>query len=148
MFQVRKYHLLVVITCTYMPLATSNIPNGTIFLPSPIASDGMPQYCKLKNGTRPMTHEEIFQRYHFSPANIENPTRIIWSNTEYDQTSSVSVDRYLPILLDVCASRMILTGDMAHREDLFKPDSSDRETLRELRNKELQIFQEWLEFCP
>lgn len=94
-----------------------------------------------------MSQEEIFKRYHFSPAEIRNSTQIIWSNAEYDPTSSVGVD-YLPIPDGYCKSRMILTSDMAHREDLFAPDPSDRETVTELRNKELQIFKEWLFFCP
>ncbi|KAI4862306.1 peptidase S28 [Hypoxylon rubiginosum] len=135
------------ITCTYCPLASSNIPNGTIFLPSPTASDSTPQYCQQTYGVTPMSQEDIFERYHFSPAEIRKSTRIIWSNAEYDPTSAVSVD-YLPVPSDVCASRMILTSDMAHREDLFMPDASDRKTVTELRNKEMQIFKEWLEFCP
>ncbi|XXH02210.1 hypothetical protein Hte_008578 [Hypoxylon texense] len=135
------------ITCTYLPLASANIPDGTIFLPSPTASDSTPLYCQQTYGVTPMSQEEVFERYHFSPAEIRNSTRIIWSNAEYDPTSAVSVD-YLPIPSDVCASRMILTSDMGHREDLFMPDASDRKTVTELRNKELQIFREWLEFCP
>ncbi|KAI2617711.1 peptidase S28 [Hypomontagnella submonticulosa] len=134
------------ITCTYIPLKSSNVPEGTIFPASLTASDVIPQYCKLKYGVTPMTQEEIFQRYHFSPAEIKNSTRIIWSNAEFDPTSAVSVD-YLPLSTDPCASRMILTSNMAHREDLFAPDPSDSEALTELRNKEVQIFKEWLEFC-
>ncbi|KAI1453136.1 peptidase S28 [Annulohypoxylon moriforme] len=134
------------ITCNYIPLASSNIPEGTIFPASPTASDYQPQACELKYGHLPMTQEEIFQRYHFSPENIKNSTRIIWSNAEYDPTAAVSVD-YLPISTDVCASRMILTSNIAHREDLFLPGPNDSVTLTELRNKELQIFKEWLQHC-
>ncbi|KAI0380613.1 peptidase S28 [Hypomontagnella monticulosa] len=134
------------ITCTYLPLASANIPEGTIFPAFPTASDSVPQYCKAKYGVTSMTQEEIFERYHFSPADIKNSTRIIWSNAEFDPTSAVSVD-YLPLSTDPCASRMILTSNMAHREDLFMPDLADSETLTALRNKEVQIFKEWLEFC-
>ncbi|KAI1378058.1 peptidase S28 [Hypoxylon crocopeplum] len=141
-----EYDSFDYITCTYVPLASSNIPNGTIFPPSPTASDAIPQYCQLKFGVTPMTQEEIFERYHFSPAELRNSTRILWSNAEYDPTSAVSID-YLPTPVDKCASRMILTSDMAHREDLFLPDPTDSKTLTALRNKELQIFKEWLEFC-
>ncbi|KAI1134031.1 peptidase S28 [Hypoxylon sp. FL0543] len=134
------------ITCTYVPLKSSNIPDGTIFPPLLTASDSQPQGCQLLYGVTPMTQQEIDQRYHFSPDEIRNSTRIIWSNAEYDPTSAVSVD-YLPLSTDPCASRMILTSDMAHREDLFLPDASDSEPLTQLRNKEVQIFKEWLEFC-
>ncbi|KAI1090935.1 peptidase S28 [Rostrohypoxylon terebratum] len=134
------------ITCNYIPVASSNIPEGVIFPAFPLASDSQPQACKLKYGHLPMTQEEIFRRYHFSPEDIKNSTRIIWSNAEYDPTAAVSVD-YLPISTDVCASRMILTSNIAHREDLFLPDPNDSVTLTQLRNKELQIFKEWLRYC-
>ncbi|KAI0172953.1 peptidase S28 [Hypoxylon sp. FL1284] len=133
------------ITCTYLPLASSNVPNGTIFRPI-ITSDGFPQHCRETYGVTPMSQEEIFERYHLSSAAIHNSTRIIWSNAEFDPTSSVSVD-YLPIPGDVCTSGMILTSDMAHREDLFLPDPRESKTVTQLRNKEVQIFKEWLEFC-
>ncbi|KAI0882945.1 peptidase S28 [Annulohypoxylon maeteangense] len=134
------------IICNYIPLASSNIPEGTIFPAFPTASDSRPQACKLEYGHLPMTQEEIFQRYHFSPEDIKNSTRIIWSNAEYDPTASVSVD-YLPPSTDICASRMILTSNIAHREDLFLPGRNDSPTLTQLRNKELQIFKEWLQYC-
>ncbi|KAI1415503.1 peptidase S28 [Hypoxylon sp. FL1857] len=134
------------ITCTYIPLQSSNIPEGTIFPPFPKASDGVPQYCKLEYGVTPMTQQEVDQRYHLSPSDIRNSTRIIWSNAEFDPTSAVSVD-YLPFSTDPCASRMILTSNMAHREDLFMPDPNDSETVTQLRSKEVQIFKEWLKYC-
>ncbi|KAI2472709.1 peptidase S28 [Annulohypoxylon bovei var. microspora] len=135
------------ITCNYVPLASSNIPEGTIFPAAPTTSDYVPQSCKLQYGITPMTQEDIFRRYHFSPDEIKNSTRIIWSNAEYDPTASVSVD-YLPLSTDVCASRMIMTSNIAHREDLFLPGPNDSLTLTQLRNKELQIFREWLQHCP
>ncbi|KAI1205261.1 peptidase S28 [Annulohypoxylon truncatum] len=68
------------ITCNYLPLASSNIPEGTIFPAFLTASDSQPQACKLKYSHLPMTQEETSQRYHFSPESIKNSTRIIWSN--------------------------------------------------------------------
>ncbi|KAI2606756.1 hypothetical protein GGR54DRAFT_643987 [Hypoxylon sp. NC1633] len=85
--------------------------------------------CQTDYGLQPMTQEEILWRYHFAPADIKNSTRIIWSNGEFDPTSVVSVD-FLPTPIDRCASRMILTSDMAHREDLFLPDPTDSQSLR------------------
>ncbi|KAI1382985.1 peptidase S28 [Hypoxylon trugodes] len=134
------------IDCTYLPVASNNIPEGTIFPAAPYSSDAVPKGCQQKYGVTTMTQEEIFQRYNLSPDKIRNSTRIIWSNAEYDPTSAVSVD-YLPPSADPCASRMILTSNIAHREDLFVPSPTDSETLTQLRNKEVQIFKEWLALC-
>ena len=135
------------IVCSYFPLRSNFIPNGTIFLPT--GTDAVKlsaENCQRQWGITPLTDKEIEERYHFSPADIQKSTRIIWSNGEFDPVSAVSVS-YLPPSVDPCASRMILTSNMAHCEDLFLPGSSDRVTITQLREKEIAIFKEWLTYC-
>lgn len=135
------------LNCVYNPLRAIAIPNGTIFLPT--SGDSVSSFvegCRQQWGVTPLTGQEIEERYHFSLQDIYNSTRIIWSNAEFDPASAVSVS-YLPLTTDRCASRMILTSNMAHREDLFLPESDDRETVVQLRSKELAIFKEWFAYC-
>lgn len=41
-------------------------------------------------------------------------------------------------------SRVLYTSDMAHREDLFAPDPSDRESVIRARKIELESIKGWL----
>jgi hypothetical protein len=46
--------------------------------------------------------------------------------------------------VDRNVSRVLYTSDMAHREDLFAPDPSDRESVVRARKIELESIKGWL----
>lgn len=133
------------ITCTYLPLyGAAYIPKGTIWPPAPTAGDRVSEICRQAYGKPPLSVEEIESRYHFSPAEIENSTRIIWSKGQYDPTSGTEPAE-LPLSADRKKSRTLYAMDTAHREDLFRSNEKDREGVRLLRKQELEIIKGWLD---
>lgn len=82
------------------------------------------------------------------PASLRNSTRIIFPNAQYDPIAATAVaPGDLPLTADPCASRALLTSDMAHREDLFARLPSDRDTTKRKRAAELEIIKGWLKYC-
>lgn len=109
------------------------MPNGTIFGPGADPGAVYQSNCDpLLNVTTP-TADEIRTKYKFTPEDLQNSTRIIWSLGQYDGTSAVSPNQpgiNAPIMTtDRNASRILYTSNMAHREDLWAPDPSDRDTV-------------------
>ena len=49
-----------------------------------------------------------------------------------------------PLSADRNVSRVLYVTGMAHREDLFAPDPSDRETVIQARRMEVETIKEWL----
>ncbi len=117
----------------YFPmLAAGDMPNGTIF---PFADGGSSatEACDATYNLSTPSAEQLRTKYHYTHADLRNSTRIIWSLGQYDPTSGVSPNQLginAPNLsADRNVSRVLYTSDMAHREDLFSPDPSDRETV-------------------
>jgi hypothetical protein len=116
----------------YFPLSSSlNMPAGAIF-PYKDGSSGLLENCQITYNMTAPTQEELQKRYHYTDADLRDSTRIIWSLGQYDTTSAVSPTQIgiKPIpSTDRNVSRILYTSDMAHREDLFAPDPSDRDTV-------------------
>lgn len=82
--------------------------------------------CQEQFGLTPPTEQQLRERYHFTHAEIQNSTRIIFSEGQFDPTTAVGPGD-LALTSNKCASRRILVTDMAHREDLFLPDPTDKQ---------------------
>lgn len=130
--------------CNFFPLiAPGFVNNGTIFSPQ-APEDSRAKNCQRDFGITPLVTEEINSRYHFSKDEIKNSTRIIWSKAEYDPASGVEPDD-LGLSNDRMKSRTLFAPDTAHIEDLFRSDPSDREGIKWLRARELEIIKGWLD---
>ncbi|KAJ9610426.1 hypothetical protein H2200_005203 [Cladophialophora chaetospira] len=134
--------------CKYYPLfALSDVPNGTIFTASSLGKYEVAQCDKKYNITTPSI-PSLREKYKFTRADLRNSTHIIWSLGQYDPTNGVSphqpgIDS--PALsVDRNVSRILYTSNMGHREDLFAPDPSDRETVTKARSIELESIKGWL----
>ncbi|KAF2111380.1 peptidase S28 [Lophiotrema nucula] len=132
------------ITCTYCPMRSAiySAP-GTIFPTQSTTRTVQDGACLQAYNATTLSKSEIETRYHFSPAEVQNSTHIIWSKGEYDPTSAVE-PLELPIRTDRHASRTLYAPDVAHREDLFRSNEKDRESTRYLRKLELNIIRGWL----
>lgn len=134
--------ILILKVGTYCPVhASMYISNRTIFPARSVSSPTA--ICKLTYNVTSLTKEEMETRYHFSPAEIANSTRIIWSKGEYDPTSGVE-PLAIPLSDDPMRSRTLEAVDVAHREDLFRSHPMDRDGVKMLRKKELEIIKGWL----
>ncbi|KAE8446449.1 hypothetical protein EG329_011912 [Mollisiaceae sp. DMI_Dod_QoI] len=140
--------IFLYLTCKYFPmLAAGDMPNGTIF---PFADGGSSatEACDATYNLSTPSAEQLRTKYHYTHADLRNSTRIIWSLGQYDPTSGVSPNQLginAPNLsADRNVSRVLYTSDMAHREDLFSPDPSDRETVIQTRQIELESIKGWL----
>jgi len=91
-------------------------------------SDSFADFCRQSWGDMPLTQETIWRQYHLSPEELRNSTRIIFSAAQYDPTTALTPS-YIPPSGDVCSSKYLYVSEMAHREDLFYPDSSDKPTV-------------------
>ena len=117
----------------YFPLAASaDVPSGTIFPAVNGGADFISGCYEKYNITTP-SPEELQTKYRYTPEDLRDSTRIIWSLAQYDTTSGVSPNApgiNAPALsADRNISRILYTSNMAHREDLFAPDPSDRDTV-------------------
>jgi hypothetical protein len=131
----------------YFPLQSPSIvPEGTIF-PAFDLGSFLPACDKLYNITTPPV-AELRRKYKYTAADLRNSTRIIWSLAQYDPTSAVAPNQpeiNAPVMaVDRNLSRVLYTSDMAHREDLFAPDPSDRESVVRARKIELESIKGWL----
>ncbi|KUJ08199.1 uncharacterized protein LY89DRAFT_337845 [Mollisia scopiformis] len=138
------------LTCKYFPLfGAGDMPNGTIFPATDSGQFGIEACDTVYNLSTPLA-EELRTKYRYTPADLRNSTRIIWSLGQYDPTSGFSPTQpgiNAPVLTaDRNVSRILYTTGMAHREDLFAPDPSDKETVVEARNIELESIKGWLGF--
>ncbi|KAI1130432.1 peptidase S28 [Nemania abortiva] len=134
------------ITCTYVPLCTTDALEGTIFPPLEGSCSTRSESCAQKYNATLLTQEQFWGDYHLSTEELNNSTRIIFSVAEYDPTTAV-VGANPPLTADPCRSRRLYASDMAHREELFYPTDGDKPEVVSLRNKELEIMKEWLENC-
>ncbi|KAJ4481926.1 serine carboxypeptidase S28-domain-containing protein [Lentinula aciculospora] len=111
------------ITCTYLPIESTDISNDTIFFTLP-------------------SGEELEAKYHFTPEKVSSSERIIFSVGQYDPTTSLA-----PMLLPSGSrnvSKTLYVSGMAHREDLFAPSDSDSLTVTQARDIELQTIKKWI----
>jgi dipeptidyl-peptidase-2/lysosomal Pro-X carboxypeptidase len=99
--------------------------------------------CHSTYNVTTLSKSDIETRYHFSPAEIQNSTHIIWSKGEYDPASGVE-PLELPLVADRDRSRTLFALDVAHREDLFRSGEGDGAGVQKLRRLELEIFRGWL----
>lgn len=91
-------------------------------------------------GVVTLTQQQIEQKYHVSEVDLANSTRIILSYGGFDPTTGFAPSPFphRPIT-DRNASRFLLVSDMAHREDLFAPDPTDRPAVIEVRRLLLSV---------
>lgn len=109
-----------------------NIPNNTIFPATMVPPSIIAEYCKeLWNVTTPSA-AALRHRYHFTQDDIAESTRIIFSQGQYDPTTSLG-PLSLPHTSDRNATKILYVSDMAHREDLFFPNPDDRKTTIQVR---------------
>jgi hypothetical protein len=110
----------------------SDVPNGTIFWPSNPGSASIGYQDDVYNISTP-TAAQLRTKYKFTPEDLTKSTRIIWSLGQFDPTSGVSPTQpgiNAPVMsADRNVSRILYTTNMAHREDLFAPDPSDKPTV-------------------
>ncbi|KIV87629.1 hypothetical protein PV11_03161 [Exophiala sideris] len=137
------------VTCKYFPESSiSDWPNGTIFGPAANPGAIYESSCDALLNVSTPTMAELQTKYKFTPEDLQNSTRIIWSLGQYDPTSGVSPNQpgiNAPIMTtDRNVSRILYTSNMAHREDLFAPDPSDRDTVIQARAIELESIKGWL----
>ncbi|KAK5206523.1 hypothetical protein LTR41_007961 [Exophiala xenobiotica] len=136
------------LTCKYFPMeALPDVPNGTIFYPIDASAKAVAG-CDAQYNLSTPSPEQLRTRYKYTPEDLQNSTRIIWSLGQYDPTSAVSPNQpgiNAPTMTaDRNVSRILYTSDMAHREDLFAPDPSDRDTVIQARAIELETIKGWL----
>ena len=121
--------------------AAGYIPEGTIF-PALEGGTNAIKTCDARYNISTPSGNQLRKQYHFTPADLRNSTRIIWSLGQYDPTSGVSPNApgiNAPSLsVDRNVSRILYTTNMAHGEDLFSPLPDDRETVVQVRRMRLQ----------
>lgn len=111
------------------------MPNGTIF---PATDDALSEisFCDAQYNLSTPSAEELRTKYRYSPTDLRNSTRIIWSLAQFDPTSGMSPNQpgiNAPVMnANRNVSRILYTSEMAHREDLFAPDPSDKKTVIEV----------------
>jgi hypothetical protein len=122
------------------------IPNGTIF-PAYDGGSFVP-YCDTDYNITTPSVSDLRNKYKYTAEDLRKSTRIIWSLGQYDPTSGLSPNQpgiNAPVMsTDRNVSRILFTSDMAHREDLFAPDPSDRDSVIGARNIELESIKGWL----
>jgi Serine carboxypeptidase S28. len=74
-------------------------------------------------------------QYHFTPDDIVNSERIIFSRGQYDPTSSIGPAK-LPAVCEQNNSCILYVAGMAHQEDLFAPASYDSADLTQVSQGE------------
>lgn len=79
---------------------------------------------------QPPPGEELMARYHFTPEEINNSERIIFSVGQYDPVTGIAP--VIPPSGNRNASKTLYVSNMAHREDLFAPSNSDSITVIEV----------------
>ena len=119
------------IGCSYLALSDTAVLPGTIFPPSPAnhkVSAALRIHCKQTYNTTILPEAELQKKYHFTQADIQNSTRLLLIQGEFDPTSSVGPKPwdYGP---NANASRILYVSDMAHCEDTYAPKKGDRETV-------------------
>ncbi|KAK7906123.1 hypothetical protein LTR67_000849 [Exophiala xenobiotica] len=140
--------IFMYLTCKYFPMeALPDVPNGTIFYPIDAAAKAVAG-CDAQYNLSTPSPQQLRTRYKYTPEDLQNSTRIIWSLGQYDPTSAVSPNQpgiNAPTMTaDRNVSRILYTSNMAHREDLFAPDPSDRDTVIQARAIELETIKGWL----
>ncbi|KAE9405741.1 hypothetical protein BT96DRAFT_915947 [Gymnopus androsaceus JB14] len=130
------------ITCTYAPIESSDISKDTIFLPFDSDKAGFYAFCNETWGVQPPTGEELMAEYHFTPEDINNSERIIFSVGQYDPVTGIAP--VIPPSGNRNASKTLYVSNMAHREDLFAPSDGDSPTVVQARNIELETIKEWI----
>ena len=102
---------------TYVPISTVDIPNNAIFPATTVPPSSVAEYCKeLWNVTTPSA-AALQNMYHFTQDDIANSTRIIFSQGQYDPTTSIGPLPF-PHTSDRNATKILYVSDMAYREDL------------------------------
>ncbi|KAF9061176.1 peptidase S28 [Rhodocollybia butyracea] len=130
------------ILCTYLPIDGSSISNDTIFLPSDSYKEGSISFCNETWGLQPPTGEVLKAKYHFTPEEINNSERILFSVGQYDPATSIAPA--IPPSGNRNASRTLYVSDMAHREDLFAPSNFDSLAVVQARKIELETIKGWI----
>ncbi|KAE9405742.1 hypothetical protein BT96DRAFT_915948 [Gymnopus androsaceus JB14] len=130
------------IICTYVVIESSDIGNDTIFLPFDSNKAGFYAFCNETWGVQPPTGEELMAEYHFTPEDINNSERIIFSVGQYDPVTGIAP--VIPPSGNRNASKTLYVSNMAHREDLFAPSDGDSPTVVQARNIELETIKEWI----
>ena len=132
----------------YFPLyALGDVPNGTIFSATNTAGT-LGNTCDQTYNISTPTQAQLQKKYKYTPEDLRNSTRIIWSLAQYDPTSSVSPNQpgiNAPAMsADRNVSRILYTSNMGHREDLWAPDPTDRDSVIRTRKIELESIKGWL----
>jgi hypothetical protein len=124
-----------------------NVPNGTIFHAIDAAATAVSN-CDARYNVSTPSADQLRTQYKYTEADLRESTRIIWSLGQYDPTGGVSPNQpgiNAPAMsTDRNVSRVLYTSNMAHREDLFAPDPSDRDEVVRTRNIELESIKGWL----
>ncbi|OAP64033.1 hypothetical protein AYL99_00005 [Fonsecaea erecta] len=134
--------------CKYVPVyGVGDVPSGTIFVQSSGGANET-SICDQSYNISTPSASKLMEQYKYSPQHLLNSTRIIWSLAQYDPTSGVSPNQpgiNAPAMsVDRNVSRILYTSNMAHREDLFAPDPSDKDTVVQTRKIELESIKAWL----